>query len=59
MSGFNWKRRPGETEQAEPKQQPYWNGGGVRGPEPRKRSEREKDEAFFRDWAEKMKDGGR
>lgn len=55
MSGLNWTRRPKDTEQANPKEKAYWQGGGVKPLPARPQTEREKDEAFFREWARQMR----
>lgn len=55
MSGLNWKRRPTMEEQANPKEKHYWQGHGAKPPQARPQTEREKDEAFYREWAKQMR----
>jgi hypothetical protein len=55
MSGLNWTKRPKATEQANPTEKKYWQGGGMKPPQARPQTEREKDEAFYRDWAAQMR----
>lgn len=59
MGALNWKRRPTEAEQANPKEKHYWQGGGVKPPQARPQTEREKDEAFYKQWAKQLREGGR
>lgn len=58
MGALDWTRRPKETEEAKPKQH-YWQGVGVKPPQARPQNEKEKDEAFFRQWAKQMREGQR